>query len=380
MLPILNRPLLEHLVRFLERQGVEQVFIAMDCEQELPSKKLQKVFPNLRVEFRSSELPLGGGGWLLSLREELGEGPFLVLSCNSLPGNLEVTRMVAEHCQSSATLTLCLEPGPTSSLEGFSLDAQRRVEGFVSLHLSAERRASYQDQGIYLVNRVCFDFINPDGYFDLREQLVAKVTAAGHTVHGHVTPGAARLLRDVDDYFNANLEALQGQDQITVGKDSRISPTAVISGPVLMGDNCLIEDRAVVIGPAVIGDDCVLREGSEIRECVLWTSTEVEADCSARWCVTARPGLKLETRKKYSHQILTADPTSGDLNLTPRRYCLSGLSEVGGQRGMSRHKLFLKSKRAMDLALTAGRTIPLLREFLLRRIASVDGRAALEAL
>jgi UDP-N-acetylglucosamine diphosphorylase/glucosamine-1-phosphate N-acetyltransferase len=85
------------------------------------------------------------------------------------------------------------------------------------------------------------------------DEIAADAAAGGKLgeIRGSVYPGAH----------------LAGQERISVGEGSTISPGAVIdatSGPVLIGDGVTVMPNAVIIGPAAVGDRSIVRVGAKI--------------------------------------------------------------------------------------------------------------------
>jgi NDP-sugar pyrophosphorylase family protein len=58
-------------------------------------------------------------------------------------------------------------------------------------------------------------------------------------------------------------------DRIVIGKGTRIHPTAVIEGPVRIGEDVEIRPGAYIRGGAWIGDRCVIGANSELKRAIL---------------------------------------------------------------------------------------------------------------
>ncbi len=58
-------------------------------------------------------------------------------------------------------------------------------------------------------------------------------------------------------------------DGVLIGKNVRISPTATIIGPCIIGDGCEIRPGAYIRGNVITGKNCVLGNSSEFKNCIL---------------------------------------------------------------------------------------------------------------
>lgn len=63
-------------------------------------------------------------------------------------------------------------------------------------------------------------------------------------------------------------ERLAGQ-AVVLGKNVTIHPTAVIEGPVQLGDNCVVGVGAYIRPYCLVGNDCVIGHATEIKHCIL---------------------------------------------------------------------------------------------------------------
>jgi hypothetical protein len=110
--------------------------------------------------------------------------------------------------------------------------------------------------GLYVFDRAALAIVPPDGYFDLKEQLLPALYRAGRSVrYVEVTDRVLRL-RDRAGYLLA-LRASLGGNWI------RRSETATVSRQARLCGACVIEPGAVVEDRAVVHDSIVL-EGAVV--------------------------------------------------------------------------------------------------------------------
>jgi NDP-sugar pyrophosphorylase family protein len=119
--------------------------------------------------------------------------------------------------------------------------------------------------GVYCCEREALDCVRPTGYQDLKEQWVPALQEAGMRVGAVVLRGATREILSWSNYVQVLEQSLLAEGVaaegfgepapgIWCGQRVRVSPTARLVGPVVLGHECAVEDDAVVLGPTILGD------------------------------------------------------------------------------------------------------------------------------
>jgi len=72
-----------------------------------------------------------------------------------------------------------------------------------------------------------------------------------------------------------SLDFFELKDMVFVGKNVKISQTATIDPPAIIGDGCEIRQGAYIRGNVIIGNNCVIGNSSELKNCVLLNNVQV---------------------------------------------------------------------------------------------------------
>ncbi len=366
MLPLVNRPLIEHTVEVLEASGIKNIFISMpreDSEAAWHVKKLRKSKQNTDIRLVEEDRPTGTAGALRSVRGLFGDECFLVISSNLFIEDIDLEEMLSAHTAKKSVVTVGVMKDRAYPTEEISVDEKGGVKGFTAIHPSRDRRTPYAPLGIYVFNRQALAFIKEDGYFDIREQLIPAVIGASLPVHIHEVRGLCRTINCIEDYYEASRQALADRvhigsmievaEGVWAGSNTDISHRAYIVGPVVIGDGGRVEDNAQIIGPASIGNNCVIGKRAFIRESILLDGCEMEEDSSLRYCIAGR-GVRVCSEDEFENKIVVEDLRLGDLNLVPSRYQLRGVAEsLKLNFGSFKYKAFLLVKRLMDILASA---------------------------
>ena len=107
MLPLADKPLLEHLMLWLKHNGVRDIVLSVSYLSHL----IEDYFEDgerwgLKISYANSESPLGIGGQILSAKN-LIDSTFYLLYGDSV-FDFDLSRMMAFHLKSKASLTMGL--------------------------------------------------------------------------------------------------------------------------------------------------------------------------------------------------------------------------------------------------------------------------------
>lgn len=88
------------------------------------------------------------------------------------------------------------------------------------------------------------------------------------------------MLPEIKDYILKLIEAgLEGfeeiADNVYVGKNVKIYPTATIEGPAIIGEGTEIRPGAFIRGSVITGKNCVIGNSSELKNCILLEKVQV---------------------------------------------------------------------------------------------------------
>ena len=88
------------------------------------------------------------------------------------------------------------------------------------------------------------------------------------------------MLPKLKDYIKALIEkGIPGytklSDDVLIGENVKIYPTATIEGPTIIGSNTEVRPGAFIRGSVITGEGCVIGNSSELKNCVLLNTVQV---------------------------------------------------------------------------------------------------------
>ena len=290
MLPIANRPLLEHIVESLVEAGVDELVFVVDSRQNA----IERYFGDgdgwgVDVRYAVQESPLGTGHALLQAEPLVGDD-FLVLNGDRIVDSTLLNRLVdrrAETADACMAVTRVDEP----SLYGVVSTEGDCVTGIVEKPPGHAVTSNRVNVGVYALGSAIFDILRDTEYYGelaltkaFRDHLdtypVRPVSYEGRLFEltrpwDLLTANAAMLDRVGSSIAAAaavHADTSVG-DPVVVGDGTSLRPGArVLSGSVLganveVGANAVVADSVVLddttIGPGTVLRDCIV--GSDVR-------------------------------------------------------------------------------------------------------------------
>ena len=368
MVPILNRPLIEHTIMRLQKGGMTDIVVAGSRGEYSPFCKnyfANNTITSPRVQYVEDDLPRGAAGVLRDLREQIGDEPFLVVSGSCFLGDIDLDAVLDFHVKKKSVLTIAVQRTRQISLEGIRCSEDGMVEDIMRIHPS-RRRSSVETIGVYVFSPRALDYIGARSYFDIKEQLVPALRQASLPVYAYETKQFCKALHTVKNYFDLQRTLLLSHpenvsredmtmiaDGIWVGKKVTISPTAYLIGPVVIGSNSSIEPNTQIIGPAVIGQRCVVETGAVVRESILWDDVVMESGSRAQFSIILE-GLRVTSGESFSNTVIVDEAEVEDASLMASDHVFHGMTSLNPSLLLGQKRpWYLFLKRFMDITISA---------------------------
>jgi mannose-1-phosphate guanylyltransferase len=296
MVPILNTPLLEYVLRYLKGHGIKDIILTMSYLPDQIQAQLgdgSKLGVNL--SYVIEEQPLGTGGAIKNVEAHLAE-PFFVLNGDVLT-TIDLTAMMSHHRQVKPRVSIALTPVDNPTIYGVvETDHNNKVERFVEKPAPDEVTTNMINAGIYIIDPAVLGYIPPATFSMVERQLFPLLLEKGEPMLAYPSDSYWLDIGTPEKYLKANHDLLSGQapalaayredfDPAVRVRGSNIDPTAEIEGPVLIGEGCTLAKRAVVKGPAVLGPRCEIAEGACVEGAVLWQGVKVGKGALLRNCI-----------------------------------------------------------------------------------------------
>ena len=286
MVPIVGRPVMEHILNLLKSHGITDVVVTV----QYMASAIEDYFGDgsqfgMRISYSREEVPLGTAGSVKNAEAMLDE-PFLVISGDALTDfNLsEITRYHQDH-KALATLTLAHVANPLEYGVIITND-EGHITQFLEKPSWGEVFSDTINTGIYVLDPVIFSYFERDKPFDFSQELFPMMLEKGDPLYGYVADGYWCDVGNLAEYMRAGADVLQGKVRVELtGSDQgggiwmeegvEIAPDAQVYGPVWLGHDCQIKSGVVIHGPSTIGHYTIVDDRAQIDRSVVWNNSYI---------------------------------------------------------------------------------------------------------
>jgi mannose-1-phosphate guanylyltransferase len=297
MVPVLNRPVMEHILRLLSRHGFNETIANLHWFPDL----IEGYFGDgsasgVSLAYSREERLLGTSGGVRNARDFLGDS-FLVISGDALT-DIDLGAMRSFHESHDGIATLATRRVDDTSQFGVVITgSDGRIQGFQEKPQPSEALSDLANCGIYMFRAEIFDFFpepgtskaagegDPDGFADWAMDVFPRLLEGDVPFYSHEIDAYWNDIGNLEELREGNLDALTGavaverEGELVEGFRSgeRMEGEPALAGPVLLGPGCEIGDDVRIDGPSVIGDGVRVGDGARLREVIALPGAEVPA-------------------------------------------------------------------------------------------------------
>lgn len=296
LVPLVDRPFLQHVLDHLARHGVDEVLLSSSYLQEAFSPFLDDGGAGPRVTWVPEPEPLGTAGAIANAARRVDD-TFLVLNGDILT-DLDLTELVAFHRRAGALATITLSAVPDARPFGLvETDEEGRVRAF--REKPGEAVPGLVNAGTYVLEPVVVRGVSTTRPVSIEREVFPGLIETAVPVYGFPSAAYWMDLGTPVTYLRATFDALDGRVRGLSYSAPHVDPTArvslrahlgrwVVIGPeASVGAEAQIEDSVVLSGAAVgagarvresiLGPGSTVAEGATVQGGVLAAGSRVEA-------------------------------------------------------------------------------------------------------
>ena len=326
MMPLANRPMMEHILDLLKRHGFDEVVVTV----AFMANHIRNWFGDgsdfgVRMVYATEETPLGTAGSVRNAMEELTE-PFLVISGDVLT-DVDLTKIVATHKEKQALATIGLIRVDNPLEFGIVITREDgSIERFLEKPGWGQVFSDTINSGIFVLEPEIFDYIEPDRPVDFSSDVFPALLADDKPLFGAVADGYWEDVGNLESYVSAHADILDGKVEVAIdgfeqveglfiGENVTVHPEAVITGPGVIGDNCRIEAGARIGPYSVLGANVRVRADADIERAVIADNAYLAEQVSVRGAVVGRAcdlrfGVKVDEGAVIGDECFIGDGAS----------------------------------------------------------------------
>ncbi|MDH3998160.1 MAG: sugar phosphate nucleotidyltransferase, partial [Desulfuromonadales bacterium] len=290
MIPLINRPIMEHIVALLKKHGITELVLLLFHQPEV----IKKYFGDgsefgVRITYVTPLEDFGTAGAVKAAARHLDER-FMIISGDLLT-DFDLSKALEFHNDKAAMATITLTSVTDPLQFGVVItDKEGRINKFLEKPGWGEVFSDTINTGIYVLEPEVLDLIPEGQNRDWSKDVFPKMLEQGDALFGCNLEGYWADIGNPEAYLEACSDICHGKVAVTIAEPARksderihISPDAEIdadtelSGMVVLGDNTRINGSAR-LSNCVVGRNCRIEAGVVMEDAILWDNVYVKAD------------------------------------------------------------------------------------------------------
>jgi len=300
LLPVVNKPIMEHVLRLLQRHGFDETVVTVQFLASL----IRTYFGDgdefgMQLSYATEETPLGTAGSVKNAEDALRDDAFLVISGDALT-DIDLTAVVKAHQDNGALVTVCLKRVPDPLEFGIVItDESQRIERFLEKPTWGQVFSDTVNTGIYVMEPEVFAHVAAGEVVDWAGDVFPALIKAGAPIFGYVAEGYWEDVGTHETYLRVQADVLNRQVEVDipgfevspgiwVGEGAEVDPDALLKGPICVGAYAKVEGGAELREFTVLGDNVVVKDGAFLHRAVVHDNAFIGGQANLRGCVIGK--------------------------------------------------------------------------------------------
>ncbi len=348
MIPLINRPIMEHIIRLLKKHGISELILLLYHQPEV----IRKYFGDgsefgVHITYVVPLEDFGTAGAVKAAARHLDER-FLIISGDLLT-DFDLSQAIACHEKNQAQATLTLTSVADPLQFGVVItDKQGRITKFLEKPGWGEVFSDTINTGIYVIEPEVLDLIPAEANRDWAKDVFPQMLSAGAPLFGCSLQGYWADIGNTDAYMEACQDILTGKvsvqiaepcrtpgEAIYISQDARVDDTVILNGMVVLGDNTRVSGQSRLTNCS-IGRNCLIEDDVLLENSVLWDNVYVKSGAritGATLCNQVRIGQNaiIETGAVIADETTIGDDAQirSDVKIWPRKVVEAGSTVTG---------------------------------------------------
>ena len=293
MLPIGNRPILEHVIDSLEKNGITEIILIVGYKKE----RIMDYFEDglnfgVEIKYVEQKAQLGTAHAIKQAKNLIDpeNSEFLVLNGDNLVEPKTIADLLNNYEGDASLLTVRMEE---TAGYGVVLKEKKRVTRILEKRPGDLSRIV--NTGIYIFTPQVFETIektpiSENGEYAITDTLQhmideGKIVTSVPTeskwldaVHAWDLLKANAIVLNSSRNLKIEGEVEEGvviRGKVAIGKNTRIRSGTYIVGPVVIGENCDIGPNVVILPSTTIGNNVSIRSFTEIQNSIIMNDCRI---------------------------------------------------------------------------------------------------------
>ena len=352
MVPIMNKPMIEHIVRLLVTHGIKDIVVLVFYHPNVIKNFLKDGSQfGASIQYVKADADYGTAGSVRNAYDLLKGSRVLVISGDVLT-DFDLGKAMEFHEEKGSKATLVLTRVNDPLQFGLVItEDDGKIVRFLEKPTWGEVFSDTVNTGIYVLEPEVLEIVPFREEYDFSKQLFPLMLKQRMPLYGYAAEGYWRDVGNLNEYIEAQLDCLDNRVKVTTdGKTYELNGARVmapadfefpqslsVKGTVVLGKNVTIGEN-VQLTDTIVGDNCSISSFSSVNRSILW-------DC-----------ILIGTHSKVTGDVIGSNTIVGDHVEIEENVFISDDCIIG-KRAHIRPNVKLWPKKVVDAGATLSRSL-----------------------
>ncbi len=299
MLPILNKPMMEHTMVMLKDLGITEFIVLLYFKPEV----IQDYFKDgsdlgIKITYIIPDDDYGTAGAVKLAQELIADENFIIIS-GDLVTNFDFKKIFDYHKEKKSKLTITLTSVENPLEFGVVIaNKEGKIEKFLEKPSWGEVFSDTINTGIYIIEPEILEYIPEHENFDFAKDLFPLLMSKGIDIMAGNAEGYWRDVGNPESYRDVYDDLLHKKIKLHIDGEKKKYPdgrlftktrhaldkSVEIIGTVVLGENVSI-GKNVKLSNVVIGNNVSIEKDCKIRNTVIWNDVDIKHNVILDGCV-----------------------------------------------------------------------------------------------
>ncbi len=299
MLPIMNRPMMEHTIVSLRNLGIKEFIVLLYFKPDV----IKEYFKDgsdwgIHISYVVPDDDYGTAGAVKKAQELIGDENFIIIS-GDLVTDFDFQKIFDYHASKNSKLTITLTSVENPLEFGVVIaNEEGEIEKFLEKPSWGEVFSDTINTGIYIIEPEILNYIPKNENFDFAKDLFPLLMRQGIKLMAGYAQGYWRDVGNPESYRDVYEDILAGKIKFELGgeaikypdgvliceEDNLVDENIEITGIVVIGNNVTIK-KGSKLNNVVIGDNVVIGASSKISNTIIWDDVVIGKNSKLDGCV-----------------------------------------------------------------------------------------------
>jgi mannose-1-phosphate guanylyltransferase / phosphomannomutase len=299
MLPIMNRPMMEHTIMSLKALGITDFIILLYFKPDVIKNHFKDGSQwGINITYVTPDDDYGTAGAVKKAQGLIGNENFIIIS-GDLVTDFDFQKIFDYHKAKKSKLTITLTSVDNPLEFGVVIaNKEGKIEKFLEKPSWGEVFSDTINTGIYIIEPEILDYIPNNENFDFAKDLFPLLMRKGIDLMAGYAQGYWRDVGNPESYRDVYEDILSGKIKLQLGgeaikyvdgvliceEDNTLDESVEVTGIVVIGKNVAVK-KGTKLNNVVIGDNVSIGGSSKISNTVIWNDVIIGRNAKLDGCV-----------------------------------------------------------------------------------------------